>query len=257
MSVDNSLEVKNKISTIWDKCGSSYDNDYAHGLKSDKEKVEWLKLLDNIIPVKQSKILDVGAGTGFLSLLLCELGHQCKGIDLSQGMLGEAKKKAAQAGFQDVIFEIGDAENLAEPDNTYDVVINRHLVWTLPHPEKAIEEWVRVLKPGGRLIIIDGDWFHNSLANKIKIFCGTCLVSVTEGKNAFKNVGSYDNELIAKLPMMQSENARQLTDLVKNSGLEIKIRDAKYVENAEKEVMSLGYRLKNPYKRTIIIGRKI
>ncbi|PKM75442.1 MAG: class I SAM-dependent methyltransferase, partial [Firmicutes bacterium HGW-Firmicutes-17] len=142
-------------------------------------------------------------------------------------------------------------------DNSYDVVINRHLVWTLPHPKKAIAEWVRVLKPGGRLIIIDGDWFHDSFSNKAKIFIGTCLVSVKEGKNAFKNVGNYDDELISKLPMMHDKNARQLVNLVRNSGLDIEVRDAKYVEEAEKEIMSLGYRLKNPYKRTIIIGTKM
>lgn len=257
MSLDNNLEVKNKISTIWDKCGNSYDNDYAHGLKSEKEKQEWLKLLDSMIPVKSSKILDVGAGTGFLSLLLSELGHQCKGIDLSEGMLSRAKLKAQENDFNEIIFEIGDAENLTEPDNTYDVVVNRHLVWTLPHPKKAIAEWVRVLKPGGRLIIIDGDWFHDSLSNKMKIFIGTCMVSIKEGKNAFKNVGNYDDELISKLPMMHDKNARQLVDLAKKSGLDIEVQDAKFVEKAEKEVMSLGYRLKNPYKRTIIIGTKI
>lgn len=257
MSTENSLEVKNKISTIWDKCGNSYDNDYAHGLKSEKEKQEWLKLLDSMIPVKPSKILDVGAGTGFLSLLLSELGHQCKGIDLSEGMLSRAKLKAQESGFKELVFEIGDAENLSEPDNRYDVVINRHLVWTLPHPKKAIAEWARVLKPGGRLIIIDGDWFHDSFINRVKIILGTCMVSVKEGKNAFKNVGNYDDELISKLPMMHDENARQLVDMAKKSGLDIEVRDAKAVEKAEKEIMSLGYRLKNPYKRTIIIGTKI
>lgn len=56
------------------------------------------------------------------------------------------------------------------------------------------------------------------------------------------------------MPMMHSENARNLTELVKNSGLDIKIRDAKSVESVEQEVMSLGYRLMNPYKQTIIIG---
>lgn len=106
------------------------------------------------------------------------------------------------------------------------------------------------------MIIIDGDWFHDSLFNKAKVFMGRCLISISEGKNALKGVGNYDNELIAKLPMMHSENARQLVDLVKNKGLDVEVQDAKSVEKAEKEVMSLGYRLKNPYKRTIIIGEK-
>ena len=75
--------------------------------------------------------------TGFVSLLLAELGHTCKGVDLSENMLSKAKEKAEKAGFHDVTFAIGDAEDTKEPADQYDVVINRHLVWTLPHPEKA------------------------------------------------------------------------------------------------------------------------
>ncbi|MEF9919270.1 MAG: class I SAM-dependent methyltransferase [Eubacterium sp.] len=253
---ETSIEIKEKIKNIWDDCGSDYDNDYAHGLKSDQEKEEWLKLLDNIVPQKQSDILDVGAGTGFLSLLLGELGHHCKGIDLSEGMLAKAREKVKKSRLTGINFYIGDAENLDEPDNTYDIVINRHLVWTLPHPEQAVAEWIRVLKPGGRLIIIDGDWFYDGMVNRFKVFCGKCLVSVAEKRNAFDGTGAYDENLIAKLPMMHSENAKQLVDLVKNTGISIEVKDARNVEKAELAAMSLGYRLKNPYKRTIIIGTK-
>lgn len=253
---ESSIELKKEIKNIWDTCGEAYDNDYAHGLKSEKEKEEWLKLLDSLVSEKPSEVLDVGAGTGFLSLLLCELGHHCKGIDLSEGMLDRARKKAEKAGFDKVGFYLGDAENLDEPDNTYDVVINRHLVWTLPHPEQAVREWLRVLKPGGQLIIIDGDWFYDGLINRIKVFIGKCMVSVCEKRNAFEGVGAYDEALIAKLPMMHAENARQLVDLVRKMNIPYEIRDAQNVEKAEQAAMSLGYRLKNPYKRTIIIGTK-
>lgn len=254
---DNSFELKKEIKNIWDGCGEAYDNDYAHGLKSEKEKEEWLRLLDEIVPAESSEILDVGAGTGFLSLLLCELGHHCKGVDLSEGMLARAREKAEKSGLQNVAFYIGDAEHLDEADNTYDVVINRHLVWTLPHPEQAVKEWLRVLKPGGRLIIIDGDWFYDSFINKIKVFVGKCMVSISEGRNAFQGVGAYDQDLVEKLPMMHSENAKQLVDLVKKMNIPYEIKDASNVERAEQEAMSLGYRLKNPYKRTIIIGTKL
>lgn len=252
---EEKVALKQEIAAIWDQCGEVYDNDYAHGLKSPGEKQAWLDLLDSLVDKKPSDILDVGAGTGFLSLLFCELGHRCKGIDLLEGMLAQARKKAEAQGVTPV-FAIGDAENLKEPDAVYDVVVNRHLVWTLPHPEQAVREWLRVLKPGGKLIVIDGDWYYDSLKNKIKVFLGKCIISLTERRNAFAGVGTYDDALVAKLPMMKSENAKQLVALVEGMGIAVETRSATQIELAEKRVMSLGYRLKNPYKRTVIVGTK-
>ena len=51
-----------------------------------------------------------------------------------------------------------DAENPMEPDESYDAIVCRHLVWTLTTPEQAFAEWHRMLKPGGALLFFDGDW---------------------------------------------------------------------------------------------------
>ena len=55
-------------------------------------------------------------------------------------------------------FEEGDAEQLPFPPASFDLVISRHVLWTLPHPEAAIDEWKRVLRPGGRLVIVDSQF---------------------------------------------------------------------------------------------------
>lgn len=78
-------------------------------------------------------------------------------------MLAVARHKAEAAGLDNVTFAVGDAEDTGEAGGSYDVVINRHLVWTLPHPEQAIAEWKRVLKPGGKLIVLEGNWHYNRL----------------------------------------------------------------------------------------------
>ena len=72
-------------------------------------------------------------------------------------MLAAARRKAA-AQHLSVRFEEGDAEQLAFPPGSFDLVISRHVLWTLPHPEAAIDEWMRVLRPGGRLAVIDGQF---------------------------------------------------------------------------------------------------
>ena len=247
-------ELKNTIRNNWNKNAHMYDSQFQHGLHSSEEKEAWLDLLSVLVQGEDKKILDVGAGTGFLSLLLAELGHTVKAVDLSEGMLNKAKLKAEEMGFLDKIsFAQGDAENLDEPDEFYDVVINRHLLWAMPNPDQAISEWKRVLKPGGKLIIIDGDWHYNLPSNNAKIFFGKALTLVTEGKNMFKK---YKSETAGKLPMTIPKNAKAAPERVKSLGFEVTVLRTKDIEEAEKKVMPLKARLLNPYHRIIIIGKK-
>src|SRR5206468_6300757 len=74
-----------------------------------------------------------------------------------------ARDKAAAQGLA-VRFEPADAEHLPYPDGSFDLVISRHVLWTLPHPEEALDEWLRVLRPGGRLAIIDGAQYNDATA---------------------------------------------------------------------------------------------
>jgi ubiquinone/menaquinone biosynthesis C-methylase UbiE len=98
----------------------------------------------------------VGCGTGFLTLLLAELGHNVTGVDIAPEMLELARKKAAQAGL-DVELRLGDAEVLEDPDGRYDLIVARHVIWTLPNPAQAVREWLRVLKHDGRLALVEGE----------------------------------------------------------------------------------------------------
>src|SRR4029077_15673916 len=52
-------------------------------------------------------------------------------------------------------YEEADAELLPFAAASFDIAVSRHLLWTLPHPERAMDEWIRVLRPGGRLIVVD------------------------------------------------------------------------------------------------------
>jgi len=72
-------------------------------------------------------------------------------------MLAEARRKAAERTVS-VRFEEADAEHLPFPAGSFDLAISRHVLWTLPHPEAAIDEWIRVLRPGGRLVVVDGQF---------------------------------------------------------------------------------------------------
>jgi SAM-dependent methyltransferase len=92
-----------------------------------------------------------------LSNELAARGHRVTGIDFAPAMIAEARRKAA-ARATSIRFEEGDAEQLGFATAAFDLVISRHLLWTLAHPEAAIDEWVRVLRPGGRLVIVDSQF---------------------------------------------------------------------------------------------------
>ncbi|MEA1864455.1 MAG: class I SAM-dependent methyltransferase [Euryarchaeota archaeon] len=79
---------------------------------------------------------DVGCGTGVLSLLSSEIGHNITGIDLPDGMLGRAKEKADDWNLS-AEFKIDDAENLSFEDGSFDSVINRHLLSDAAGPKKS------------------------------------------------------------------------------------------------------------------------
>ncbi|HWQ66685.1 MAG TPA: class I SAM-dependent methyltransferase [Methanospirillum sp.] len=162
---DSSIpDVKENVRTYWNERSKTFDNDVGHGA-DENEKRLWKQYLSEIIGSEPKKVLDVGTGTGMIATTLAELGHIVTGIDLGEKMMEIARRKAELLNLQ-ITFMLGDAEGPDFPDNTFDCVICRHLLWTLPHPDTAIREWSRVCRPGGLIIAIDGhtrphDYFPN------------------------------------------------------------------------------------------------
>ncbi|QLK27154.1 class I SAM-dependent methyltransferase [Natrinema zhouii] len=151
--------VKELVRQHWNGRATTFDDASQHGIHSEEQRDQWLAVLREWTGDDPLQVLDIGCGTGVVSLLLAELGHDVTGVDFAPEMLERARKKAEQAG-RSADFYRGDAEALAVPDDTVDLVTARHLLWTLPNPEAAIEEWQRVVEPGGRILVIEGYWDH-------------------------------------------------------------------------------------------------
>src|SRR5580692_397851 len=150
--------VKQQVAAHWGRRAAHFDEDFGHSIRTEAERAAWDKIFDLILPRQGSlDALDAGCGTGFLSLELAGRGHRVTGIDFAPAMLAEARRKAAERGFA-IRFEQGDAEQLPFTPGSFDLAMCRHLLWTLPHPEAAIDEWIRVLRPGGRLVVLDGQF---------------------------------------------------------------------------------------------------
>jgi ubiquinone/menaquinone biosynthesis C-methylase UbiE len=163
MSTTGSDAVKAQVARHWDRRAAHFDEDFGHSIGSPAERQAWDRILDLVIPAGALDALDCGCGTGFLSLELAGRGHRVTGVDFAPAMVALARQKAAAQGLV-VRFEEGDAEQLRFAPKSFDLVISRHVLWTLPHPEVAIDEWLRVLRPGGRLAIVDGAQYNEASA---------------------------------------------------------------------------------------------
>jgi ubiquinone/menaquinone biosynthesis C-methylase UbiE len=148
--------VKQQVAAHWNRRAAHFDEDFGHSIGSSAERAAWDRVLDLFVPKGGAlEALDIGCGTGFLSLELATRGHRVTGLDFAPAMLEKARAKAAERGMP-IRFEEADAEALPFPSASFDLSVSRHLLWTLPHPEAALDEWVRVLRPGGRLVVVDG-----------------------------------------------------------------------------------------------------
>ena len=153
-----SEHVKQQVAAHWDRRAPTFDEDFGHSIRTPAERAAWDRILDLVVPAGGGlRCLDAGCGTGFLSFELAARGHDVTGVDFAPAMLAEARRKAAARDVA-IRFEEADAERLPWPAGSFDLVISRHLLWTLPHPEAAVDEWIRVLRPGGRLIVVDGQF---------------------------------------------------------------------------------------------------
>lgn len=141
----------------WDAGAATYDNEPDHGLADPDTRAAWSALLATHLPDAPADILDAGCGTGSLSLLMRQQGHRVTGIDASPSMLDLARAKLDAAGLP-MPFHLMDASYPEFPAGTFDVVLSRHVLWMFDDLPAVLDRWLSLLRPGGRLLLIEGFW---------------------------------------------------------------------------------------------------
>jgi SAM-dependent methyltransferase len=141
---------------IWDAGAGAFDDEPDHGLLDPTVRAAWRQVLLGVLPPSPARILDLGCGTGSLSVLCAEMGHAVTGIDLSPRMIEKAEAKARRHAVE-VELRVGDAASPRVSD-AFDVVLTRHLLWVLPEPGAAVARWSDLLTGDGRLVLIEGRW---------------------------------------------------------------------------------------------------
>ncbi|MVA76774.1 methyltransferase domain-containing protein [Auraticoccus sp. F435] len=140
----------------WDREAATFDDSADHGLRDPAVRTAWAELLRRTLPPAPARIADLGCGTGSLAVLAAELGHTVDGVDFSPSMLAVARAKTA--GLPGVTLHLGDAADPPLSPHGYDVVMCRHLLWALSEPDAALGRWVELLRPRGRLLLVEGRW---------------------------------------------------------------------------------------------------
>ena len=145
------------VAGVWDAQADEFDDEPHHALVDPIIRGAWWDVLEQVLPPPPAVVADLGCGTGSMAALLVEFGHPGVGVDASPRMLELARSKAERLG-ADISFVAGDASAPPLADSSVDVVLTRHVVWALDNLDVALDGWFRLLRPFGRLVLIEGFW---------------------------------------------------------------------------------------------------
>lgn len=145
-----------EIRDYWSRRSGTFDLAFGHRIAPGPEADAWAQPMRDHLGAPPARVLELACGTGEVTRLVHDLGHDVTALDFSESMLAVARAK--HEGKPRLRFLLADAGQTMEPDESYDAILCRHLVWTLVDPETAFADWFRILRSGGRLLIYDGDW---------------------------------------------------------------------------------------------------
>jgi len=146
-----------EIADYWNDYAGAYDDVPEHGLGDLATHEAWRLLLERWLPTQPSDVADLACGTGSLTALVAGLGHRVVGVDLADNMVQRARAKTVKFAEQ-VTITLGDASRPPIHPASVDVILARHILWTLPDPQATIACWRLLLRPGGRFLLVEGRW---------------------------------------------------------------------------------------------------
>jgi ubiquinone/menaquinone biosynthesis C-methylase UbiE len=205
-------DLNGRIRDFWDLDAEHYDRSPSHSLSDARESEAWRSALARHLPAPGSRVLDVGAGTGALSLLAAALGYRVTALDFSPPMLERAREKAEARGLL-MEFVVGSA--VEPPEGPFDAVIERHVLWTQPRPAAALAAW-RAAAPAGRLVMYEGFYGQRTLSRRLgSSMAGVIrrVLRVSEAHHA-----EYDPDVLALLPLANIGSVDPFVQVVRSAG---------------------------------------
>ena len=136
--------------------------------------------------VPRARYVDLGIGDGLLTMMLAEIAQSVTAVDMSQEMLVQLAQRAKSKGLENIRTVEGEIEDLPLPDESFDIAVLSQALHHADVPERALSEAVRILVPGGRLLVIDllahtEDWVREKLQHRQLGFTETRLEQLLAG----------------------------------------------------------------------------
>lgn len=202
---------------IFDEIAGTYD--FLNHLLSFGIDIYWRNKIKKNLPMKNDlEVLDLATGTGDVALTLIKDKKVKKvtGLDLSKGMVELGKKKVAAKGLSDkVALHIGDGVEIPAADETFDVATISFGIRNFPDPQRSLVNIERVLRPGGRCMIMEFSLPKNALIRAIYFFYFRHLLPfVGNILSKHKDAYSYLNESVEDFPY-----GDQFEQLMRNANL--------------------------------------
>jgi ubiquinone/menaquinone biosynthesis C-methylase UbiE len=214
--------LREDIKAYWSARAETFDLSPGHEIFTDEEMAAWRRLILKHLGEAGGRLaLDLASGTGVISHLMDGLGFQVTGLDWAEPMLEKARLKA-KARQRPIRFRMADVENTMEADDAYDVIITRHLVWTLVDPSAAFAEWLRVLKPGGRILIVDGDFVNVTRTERALKAVAKILERIgwlkPDPMHAPPGMMEAHHSIVSRVHFSNGARAEQVAELVAKAG---------------------------------------
>lgn len=251
-------DLKEDIREYWSKRSSTFDLAFGHRIPSGRELDAWAAAVRDAIGPEPCRVLELACGTGEVTNVLLSLGHDVTALDFSEEMLGVARRK--HAGNANVRFVLADAERTMEPDEAYDAVICRHLVWTLTEPEQALADWFRVLNPGGKLLVFDGDWTKPTVTGRLASLA-VRLIERFVGHDPYYDGATSDKhaDIMTRLPFSDGLTTERLRPLVREAGfVNIAFPSHRSIAAAQRKSANLRNRLRTRfYRRFVLVASRL
>lgn len=141
----------------WDERSRGYSLATRMSLNNREDDVR--RIIGECIPDnRRLRVLDVGTGAGYAAIIMAQMGHDVVAVDYSEEMLEKARSNARQFRV-DIMFIEADVENLDLDPFSFDVIVAKDVVWSLVNPVAAYSDWIHLLRPGGYLLVIDGNYY--------------------------------------------------------------------------------------------------
>jgi SAM-dependent methyltransferase len=211
------MSVADEVRRYWDADSAVYDDAPNHHPTDPGERAAWTAALADLLPPPPARLLDCGAGTGFLSIAAARLGHHVTAVDLSPGMLQRLRVKAEDSEL-DIEVILGRAEH--PPERQFDAVMERHLLWTLPDPAGALRAW-HDAAPSGRLVLFEGMWGAADPLERLRRTAGRLGARVARARGGARPPGhhaEYPPTLRARMPLGAGATPSGLAALVEAAG---------------------------------------